>query len=53
MPYFKSPDNSLHFLTDDDVTNGWTRVLPGGCQQLTDEQAAEELAHLAQQQAQN
>lgn len=53
MPYFKAPDNSLHFLTDEDVANGWMRVLPDGCQQLTDEQAAEELAHLAQQQTQN
>ena len=53
MPYFKAPNDSLHFLTDEDVANGWTQVLPDGCEQLNDEQAAEELAQLAQQQTQN
>lgn len=46
MPYFEAPNNSLHFLTDDDITNGWLRVLPDGCERLTDEQAAKLIAFL-------
>lgn len=53
MPYFKAPDSRLHFLTDEDVANGWMRVLPEGSLQLTDDQAADELTQLAQQQNQN
>lgn len=48
MPHYKSPDGRIHFLTIEDVANGWEGVLPPGSVQLTDEQAAEEIAQLQQ-----
>jgi hypothetical protein len=39
MPYFKAPDNSLHFLSIDDIANGGESLLPIGCAEITDEEA--------------
>ena len=44
MPYFKAPDNSLHFLSFDDVAKGFYRLLPNGSVQITDEEASSLLA---------
>lgn len=48
MPHYKSPDNRIHYLTDEDVASGWEVVLPPGSVQLTDEQAAQEIEQLQQ-----
>ena len=48
MPHFKAPDSSLHYLTDEDVANGWEAVLPPGSVRLTDEQAEQEIAQIHQ-----
>ena len=40
MPYFKAPDNSLHFLTDGDIANGWGDSLPPGSVLVTDYEAS-------------
>lgn len=39
MPHFKAPDNTLHFLSDEDVANGGTRFLPVGFKKISDAQA--------------
>lgn len=36
---YKAPDNSLHFLSDEDIANGGEALLPAGCVQITDEEA--------------
>jgi hypothetical protein len=40
MPYFKAPDNSLHFLSADDLGNGGLSLLPIGCTEITDDEVA-------------
>ncbi len=40
MPYFKAPDNSLHYLTDGDIANGWGDSLPPGSVLVTDYEAS-------------
>lgn len=40
MPHFKAPDNTLHFLSDEDVANGGIALLPKGSTEITDAQAA-------------
>lgn len=41
MPYFKDQENKLHFLSDDDVLNGWAANLPSGCVKISDDEAKE------------
>jgi len=36
MPNYKSPDNSLHFLSIQDVANGGEQLLPPGCVEISD-----------------
>jgi hypothetical protein len=31
MKTYKAPDNSLHELSDQDISNGGERYLPAGC----------------------
>ena len=40
MPHFKTPDHSLHFLTDGDIANGWGDSLPPGSVLVTDYEAS-------------
>mgnify|MGYP001182363451 CR=1 FL=1 len=40
MPYFKAPDNSMHYLTDGDIANGWGDSLPPGSVMVTDYEAS-------------
>lgn len=40
MPYFKAPDNSLYYLTDGDIANGWGDSLPPGSVLVTDYEAS-------------
>lgn len=47
MPHFKAPDQSLHFLSDADISNGGESMLPSGCIQITDAEA--ERIRLAEQ----
>jgi hypothetical protein len=53
MSYYKTPDNFLHYLSDEDIANGGEKLLPLGCVSLTDEQyqaiAAEQNKPTAQQ----
>ena len=44
MPYFKAPDNSIHFLSDEDIANGGEKLLPAGCVQITDAEVTALLA---------
>ena len=44
MPYFKAPDNSIHFLSIEDIANGGEKLLPAGCVQITDAEATALLA---------
>lgn len=46
MPHFKAPDNSLHFLSNEDIANGGVKLLPVGSVQITDDQARTLLASL-------
>ena len=39
MPYFKDPENTLHFLSEEDISNGGETLLPIGCMQITAAQA--------------
>lgn len=39
MPHFKTPDNALHFLSDEDIANGGLDLLPLGCVEITDQEA--------------
>lgn len=41
MPYYKDQNNCLHFLSNDDILNGGEVLLPPGCAQITDEEAAD------------
>lgn len=40
MPYFKDQNGALHWLSEQDVSNGGKKLLPPGCVEITDEQAA-------------
>lgn len=48
MSYYKAPNNSLHFLSDEDVSRGGEKFLPIGCIAITDQEAA--AIHLSQNQ---
>lgn len=37
--YFKSPENTLHFLSDEDIVNGGKAYLPVGCVEISDAEA--------------
>lgn len=37
--HYKATDNSLYFLSDEEIANGWESSLPMGCERITDEQA--------------
>lgn len=37
--HYKTPDNSLYFLSSEDVANGGEKLLPTGCVQITDQEA--------------
>lgn len=39
MPTFKAPDNSLHFISADDIAAGFGNLLPSGSVQITEEEA--------------
>lgn len=39
MPYFKTPDNALHFLSEEDIANGGMDLLPAGCIEITSAEA--------------
>lgn len=39
--HYKSPDNSLHFLSDEDIANGGEALLPPGSVAISDEEHAE------------
>ena len=39
--FYKAPDNSLHFLSDEDIANGGESMLPSGCVQISDAEHAE------------
>ncbi len=39
MPNYKAPDNSLHFLSDEDIANGGEALLPAGSVQISDAEA--------------
>lgn len=39
--FYKAPDNSLHFLSDEDIANGGEDLLPPGCVQITDAEHAD------------
>lgn len=39
MPFFKTPANALHFLSDEDIANGGESLLPAGCAAITDAEA--------------
>lgn len=41
MPHFKTPDEKLHFLSDEDIANGGLELLPAGCIEITDDEAEE------------
>lgn len=41
MPYYQDPNGALHFLSAQDVEDGWESRLPSGCVQITDEVAAD------------
>ena len=38
--YFQDTNGNLHWLSDDDIARGGMSLLPQGCIQITDEQAA-------------
>lgn len=38
MPYFKAPDNTLHFLSGEDIDRGFAALLPMGCIEMTDDE---------------
>jgi hypothetical protein len=40
MPYFQDTSGGLHYLSDADITNGGEGLLPEGCVEITDSQAA-------------
>lgn len=40
MPYFQEANGELHYLSAQDVENGGESLLPTGCNQITDSQAA-------------
>ena len=40
MPYFKDAQNGLHFLSDDDLSNGGLALLPSECSAISDAEAA-------------
>jgi hypothetical protein len=37
--HYKAKDNSLYFLSDEDIANGWASTLPAGSVQITDDEA--------------
>ena len=39
MPYFKDKEGSLHFLSEQDITNGGEALLSSDCQPITDDEA--------------
>jgi hypothetical protein len=39
MPYYKAPDNSLHFLSASDIAAGGERLLPKDAVAITDQEA--------------
>lgn len=39
MPHFKTLENKLYYLTDDDVAEGWVDRLPAGSAPVTDAEA--------------
>lgn len=38
MPNYKALDNSLHFLSEEDIANGGERLLPPGSVRITDDE---------------
>ena len=47
--YFKDKNGGLHFLSDEDIANGGTAMLPADCVEITDDEAdAISAAHLAE-----
>lgn len=51
MPHYKDPENGLHFLSLEDLANGGARLLPAGCVEISDEEAAARLAPTREQAA--
>lgn len=39
MPYFKDSNNTLHFLSKQDLKSGWIKYLPSGVEEITDAEA--------------
>lgn len=39
MPYFKAPDNSVHFMDESDIERGMSALLPVGSVAITEEEA--------------
>ncbi|CAE6838007.1 hypothetical protein [Paraburkholderia nemoris] len=40
MPYYQDSNGGLHYLSDTDIANGGLALLPSGCSEITDAQAA-------------
>lgn len=39
MPFFKDPQNKLHFLSEEDISKGGARLLSPGCMEITEADA--------------
>lgn len=39
MPFYKDQENKLHFLSDEDVANGGSLLLPVGCIEINNDEA--------------
>lgn len=39
MPHFKAPNDTLHFLSDEDIASGGIEMLPAGCVEITEAEA--------------